>query len=74
MYSQTINIDTTSYVHSDNDGYDEEIVAYTLTDSIINKITNITLDDYDFGTSGVNYVVFEVDQDAFEDIGREHHI
>ena len=50
------------------------MVAYTLTDGIINKITNITLDDYDLGTSAVNYVVFEVDQDAFEDIGREHHI
>ena len=74
LYSQTISVNSNNYFDSNNDDYDLESVSYTLTNPIINKVTNITLDDYDFGQAGVTHVILEVDQTVFEDIGRGHHI
>ena len=74
LYSQTVNQDTTAYVSTANDDYDPESVSYTLSDSKINKVTNITLNNYDLGTDGVTHIILEVDQTVFEDIGRGHHI
>ena len=42
---------------SANDDYDAESIAYTLTNPIINKVTNITLDNYDLGVAGVSHVI-----------------
>ena len=74
LYSQTVNQDTTAYVDSNNDDYDAESVSYTLSDSRINQVTNITLNNFDLGASDVSHVILEVDQTIFEDIGRGHHI
>lgn len=58
LYSQLISSTTTNYISSSLDAYTTETVSYTLSNSIINKITDITLNSYDLGTSGVTHIVF----------------
>ncbi len=40
------------------------------SDSVVNKVGDITLSGIDLGASACNYVIFEVDQTVFPDIGR----
>ena len=41
-----------------------------MSNSVINKINDIKLINYDLTTTGVQYIVFEIDQTMFPDIGR----
>ena len=41
-----------------------------MTNSVINKVTDITLSNYALGTTDPTTVIFEVDQTAFPNIGR----
>jgi hypothetical protein len=41
-----------------------------MTNSVVNKVGDIKLVNIDLQVSGINYVVFEVDQTMFPDIGR----
>lgn len=45
-----------------------------MTNSIINKVTDITLANYTLGTTDPTVVIFEVDQTAFPNIGRGEDI
>ena len=74
LYSQTIDLGSTISVSTDFESYSTESISYTLSDSMINKVTNLTLNSYDLGDSGVTHIILEVDQTVFEDIGRGHHI
>ena len=49
-------------------------MTYTLTNSIINKVTDISFPSYDLTQAGITHIVLEVDQTKFQDIGRGHHI
>ena len=74
LYSQLVSVATTYYINPVNDAYTSESVSYTLTNSVINKVTDITLNSYNLGQAGVTHIIFEVDQTLFADIGRGHHI
>lgn len=74
LYSQLRSVTGTYYIDPSYDAYTSESVAYTLSNSIINKVTDITLTSYNLGVSGVTHIIFEVDQTLFADIGRGHHI
>ena len=50
--------------------YTAESPTIELTNNIINKVTDITLRNYNLGTTDVDYIIFEVDQTMFPDIGR----
>lgn len=65
LYSQLISSTSTGYISSSYDAYTAETVSYTLTNSIINKVTDITLTNYDLGTTGATHIIFEVDQTLF---------
>lgn len=41
-----------------------------MANSVVNKVGSITLNSVDLGTAAVDYVIFEVDQGNFPDIGR----
>ena len=43
---------------------------YSLSNPIVNKVTSLTFTSLDLTTSGVTYIILEVDQTVFEDIGR----
>lgn len=45
-----------------------------MSNPIVNKINTITLTSFDLTTTGIKYVIFEVDQSYFPDIGRQHDI
>lgn len=74
LYSQTANFVSTKYLHWLNHDYDAVTPSITLTNSVINKVTNITISNYNMGVSGVTSVIFEVDQTQFPDIGRGYGI
>jgi len=46
----------------------------TLTNSVINKVTDITLNSYALGTTDPRAFILEVDQVAFPNIGRGNGI
>ena len=50
--------------------YTSETPTIVLTNSIINKVTDITLSNYTLGTTNPTTVIFEVDTTAFPNIGR----
>ena len=74
LYSQTIDVSTTSDLSSDNDAYEDHALTYTLSNKIINKVTSITFPSLDLTVAGITHVIFEVDQTTFEDIGRGNGI
>jgi hypothetical protein len=41
-----------------------------MTNSVVNKVGDIKLVNINLEVTGINYVVFEVDQTMFPDIGR----
>lgn len=65
LYSRTQGIGYTYNIGSICDSYLLESVTYTLTNSIINKVTDISLPSYDLTQSGVTHIVLEVDQTKF---------
>lgn len=68
IYTQTLT--TGSNTGGGTYYYYTEYPSITLSNSVINKITNITLNSYNLGTSSVQMVIFEVDQSGFPNIGR----
>lgn len=74
LYSQLISTTGTYYVGSTYDTYTPESPTIVLTNSIINKVTDITLSNYDLVQAGVTQIIFEVDQTLFADIGRGYNI
>lgn len=71
LYTQTVSVGN-NYGNVGGDSY--EIPSYTLSDNVINKVTDITLNNYNLGTSGISHFLFLVDQTAFPNIGRESNI
>ena len=63
-------MDSTNCLGSSEHDYDDATPTVVLTNSVINKVTDITISNYDMGQTGVDSVVFEVDQTQFPDIGR----
>jgi len=52
-------------------GYTLTTVAYTMTNSVVNKVGDITLTGFDLlSANNADYIVFEVEQSSFPDIGR----
>jgi len=51
-----------------------EVPSMTLSNSIINKVTNIVLNNYDLTATGVTQIILEVEQTAFPNIGRGNNI
>ena len=74
LYSQTISVAGTNYISNSELDYDDEVVPHTLSNPILNKVTDLTLNSYNLGAAGVTHIILEVDQVYFQDIGREHHI
>ena len=56
IYTQTVNVNTNTGGGSYN--YVSEIPSYTLSNSIINKVTDITLNTYALGTTDPTVVIF----------------
>ena len=67
IYTQTVSSSSTS---GGSSTYGYEVPSITLTNSVINKVTDITLNNYGLGTTDPRVVIFEVDQTAFPNIGR----
>lgn len=55
LYYQSISLQNTGYNGVNN--YNLESVSYTLTNNIINKVTDITLNSYNLGQTAVSYVI-----------------
>lgn len=45
-------------------------VSYTMSNSVINKVSDLTLSSINLGSSGCDYVILEVPSGTFPDIGR----
>lgn len=71
LYTQTLSVGN-NYGNVGGDGL--ESPSYSFTNSIINKVTSITLNSYNLGTSGISHFLFIVDQTAFPNIGRGSNI
>jgi hypothetical protein len=56
------------------DTYFAENVTYTLSNPVINKVSTLTLTNFNLLTAGVTHVILEVDSTLFADIGRGHDI
>jgi len=74
LYSQEISYQRTEYIDEDDKNYDDATPNVTLTNSIINKVTDITINDINLTSAGVTTVIFEVDQTEFADIGRSETV
>lgn len=48
--------------------------SYTLSNQVINKVTDITLNSYPMGTSGISRFIFEVNSNGYPNIGRGSNI
>lgn len=51
-----------------------ETPTIVLSNSIVNKVTSITLNSYSLSQTGVTQIILEVDQTAFPNIGRGNNI
>jgi hypothetical protein len=71
LYTQAVSLGTN---YGNVGGYSYEIPSITLSNNVINKVTSITLNNYNMGTSGITQFIFEVDQTAFPNIGRGNSI
>lgn len=69
MYSQQLNLQSSVYINPLLT-YTSTPVTVTQSNSVVNKVGDITLSSIDLGVSGCDYVIFEVDQTTFPDIGR----
>ena len=70
VYIYTQHLSTTSNSGSGAYSFVAELPPMTLTNSIINKVTNITLNSFALGVTDPDSVIFEVDQTIFPNIGR----
>ena len=50
--------------------YISTAVTATLSNPVVNKLSDITLSGVDLGIADADYIIFEVDQSVFENIGR----
>jgi hypothetical protein len=71
LYTQKVSFGTN---YGTVGGYNYQNPSKTLTNNVINKVTNITLNNYPLGTTGITQIIFEVDQTAFPNIGRANNI
>ena len=71
IYTQTL---TTATNNPSVATYVLETPSITLTNSVVNKVTNITLNSYSLSISGATQIVLEIDQVAFPNIGRANNI
>ena len=51
-----------------------EVPTVTLSNPVINKVTDLTLASYSLPVADITEIILEVDQTAFPDIGRGHSI
>lgn len=71
LYTQTVSVGSNiGWVNGDS----YEIPSITLSNSVVNKITSITLNNYNLGTSGISHMVLFVDKTGFPNIGRGSNI
>ncbi len=70
LYSQQLNLQSSVYIGSSVFGYTSTSVTVANSNSVVNKIGDITLSGIDLGVSGCEYIILEVDQGSFPDIGR----
>ncbi len=57
LYSQTLPMQSSNYVGSFPIAYTATAVTMTLSNSVVNKVGDITLTSIDLGVAAVDYVV-----------------
>ena len=58
LYSQTITVVSSIYIYDTSIVYTPSSVTYTMTNSVVNKVGDITLTSLDLIVAGAEYIIF----------------
>jgi hypothetical protein len=67
LYTQQVSLDAIYYSIG---GYTSTALTYSFANGVVNKNTTFTLGPLSLVSSAVNYVILQLDQTLFSDIGR----